>query len=162
MEWCSQGTLYTQEGYGIVCAVVNQLFRLDNFITVHIYFLLYQKPILQWVDNSTYGTIAFPCMKSFLGGLAFPLATHEVWGLKLILHMVNVKYRQRTDCTGSHVEGFVELWDYRSLEEKSWTLEVYVSPVSTVFHTAVTVINVAQIFQRLFSVLKVFSSLLCD
>ena len=37
---------------------------LDNFITVQILFTLYQKLILQLVDNYTYGTIAFSCIKS--------------------------------------------------------------------------------------------------
>ena len=39
---------------------------LDNFITMQILFSLYQEPILQLVDNCTYGTIAFPCIKSSL------------------------------------------------------------------------------------------------
>ena len=39
---------------------------LDNFINVQILFSLYQKPILQLVDNCTYGTIAFQCIKSSL------------------------------------------------------------------------------------------------
>ena len=40
--------------------------RLDNFITVQILFLMYQKAILQLVENCKYGTIAFPCIKSSL------------------------------------------------------------------------------------------------
>ena len=38
---------------------------LDNFITVLVLFS-FKKPILQLVDNATYGTIAFPCVKSSL------------------------------------------------------------------------------------------------
>ena len=39
---------------------------LNNFITVQILLSLYQKPILQLVDNYTYGTLSFPCIKSTL------------------------------------------------------------------------------------------------
>ena len=52
---------------------------LDNFTTVQNLFSLYQKPILQLVDNCTYGTIAFPCIKSFL------------LRVKIILSRVNLK-----------------------------------------------------------------------
>ena len=41
-------------------------YGLDNSITVQFFFSLYLKPILQLVDNCTYGTIAFPCIKSSL------------------------------------------------------------------------------------------------
>ena len=40
--------------------------RLDNFITVKNIFSLHQKPILELVDSCTYGTIAFPYIKSSL------------------------------------------------------------------------------------------------
>ena len=62
----SQGTLYTWEGYGTICSVVNQLW---NELLVQWKQNLYNDKIVkgpQLVDNCTFGTIAFPCIKSSL------------------------------------------------------------------------------------------------
>ena len=45
---------------------------LDEFITVQILLILYQKPILQLVDNCTFGTIAFPCSLVKMTGKQWP------------------------------------------------------------------------------------------
>ena len=65
-----QGTLYEQEGYGPYVQLLNN-FGVDSFITVQILFSLYQKPILQLVDNCTYVTIAYPFTKSSLHAKSF-------------------------------------------------------------------------------------------
>ena len=54
--------LFTPEKAMVPCVHLSTNCGLDNLITVQILFLLYYKPILQLVDDCTYGTIAFPCM----------------------------------------------------------------------------------------------------
>ena len=60
-----QGILHTREGHGTVCELSTNC-GLDHFTKTQILLFIYQKPILQLVDNYTYGTIAFPCIKSSL------------------------------------------------------------------------------------------------
>ena len=55
---------------------------LDNFITVQILFSFNYKPILQLVDNCTYGTIAFPCIKSSLIEVNINPGLADVMGLR--------------------------------------------------------------------------------
>ena len=106
------GNSLYMKAYGTVCAVVSQKCAWYFYICQK-HFFIDQKPILQLVDNCTYGNKAFLCIKSSLI-LDF---VHAKWPVQLNVGDVNfseenfpdsIHSRTRTRCTATTCQSFLQ------------------------------------------------------
>ena len=90
--WCKELFIHRKAMVKYVRLSTNSGF--ENFITVQILFSLHKKPILQLVDNCTYGTIAFPCIKSYLADAMSEKLLPQIHGCRVIFCCQKLSFAQ--------------------------------------------------------------------